>query len=113
MSPFVFAVLVTIPSFNVMSDQRLGCTQFGGSSLYLNLKKIPDTSPLMLLLYMYVPALILFFFVYFLVYDHLMELSEKEGVLFLGKNIFTFEPPFIGTLRRQTGRIWHSRQCPY
>ncbi|CAH3176550.1 unnamed protein product, partial [Porites evermanni] len=31
----------------------------------------------------YMFALILFFF-YFLVYDHLMELSEKEGVLFLG-----------------------------
>ena len=53
---------------------------------------------------MYVPALTLFFF-YFLVYDHLMELSEKEGVLFLGKNIFTFEPPLIGKLRRKTGRI--------
>ena len=111
MSPFVFAVLV-IPSFNVMSDQFLGCTQFGGSSFCLNFNKFPDTSPLMLLLYMYVPALTLFFF-YFLVYDHLMELSEKEGVLFLGKNIFTFEPPLIGTLRRQTGRIWHNRQYPY
>ena len=87
-----------------MSDQFLGCTQFFGSSLSLNFNKFPDTSPLMLLLYMYVPALTLFFF-YFLVYDHLMELSEKEGVLFLGKNIFTFEPPLIGKLRRRTGRI--------
>ena len=103
MSPFVFAVLV-IPSVNVMSDQFLGCTQFFGSSLCLNFNKCPDTSPLMLLLYMYVPALTLFFF-FFLVYDHLMELSEKEGVLFLGKNIFTFEPPLIGKLRRKTGRI--------
>ena len=83
-----------------MSDQFLGCTQFCGSSLCLNFSKFP----LMLLLYMYVPALTLFFF-YFLVYDHLMELSEKEGVLFLGKNIFTFEPPLIGKLRRKTGRI--------
>ena len=87
-----------------MSDQFLGCTQFFGSSLCLNFNKFPDTSPLMLLLYKYVPALTSFFF-YFLVYDHLMELSEKEGVLFLGKNIFTFEPPLIGKLRRKTGRI--------
>ena len=42
-----------------------------------------------------------------------MELSEKEGVLFLGKNIFTFEPPLIGTLRRQTGRIWHNINTVY
>ena len=76
----------------------------------------------MFLLYMYVPTILkipyttlilIVFFFYFLVYDHLIEFSEKEGVLFLGKDIFAFEPSLTGTLRRHTGRAWYSKQCPY